>query len=166
MKAFIFSSRYRVVLAALLLATGAGLVSSCKDYLTGEPVTFSTIEATFSTVSGATSAVLGAYDPLSGDNTYGTRLSMYYPVDTDELIGSSGTFDTGRRGIARYKAFSSNTEIINPWNNLYQGVERANLCIANIPKMPCTLAAPAPTRPPCTASTASRWPCGRSTTTS
>jgi hypothetical protein len=79
--------------------------------------------------------VLGAYDPLSGDNTYGTRLSMYYPYDTDELIGSSGTFDTGRRGIARYKSFASNTEIINPWNNLYQGVERANICIDNIPKM-------------------------------
>jgi hypothetical protein len=79
--------------------------------------------------------VLGAYDPLSGDNTYGTRLSMYYPYDTDELIGSSGTFDTGRRGIARYKAFASNTEIINPWNNLYQGVERANVCIKYIPQM-------------------------------
>ena len=135
MKAFTFSSRYRAALAALLVATGAGLLASCKDYLDVEPLTLSTVGATFSTVSGATSAVLGAYDPLSGDNTYGTRLSMYYPYDTDELIGSSGTFDTGRRGLARYKAFSSNTEIINPWNNLYQGVERANICIDNIPKM-------------------------------
>lgn len=119
----------------MLLAGTAGLVSSCKNYLDVEPLALSNTDATFSTVSGATSAVLGAYDPLSGDNTYGTRLSMYFPVDTDELIGSSGTYDTGRRGIARYKAYASNTEVINPWNNLYQGVERSNICIKFIPQM-------------------------------
>ncbi|MBC6992055.1 RagB/SusD family nutrient uptake outer membrane protein [Hymenobacter sp. BT491] len=133
MKSFI--STYRVATAALLLAAVTGLTSSCKDYLNVEPMTLSTTEATFSTVSGATSAVLGAYDPLSGDNSYGTRINMYFPYDTDEMISSSGTFDTGRRGIARYKAFASNTEVINPWNNLYQGVERANICIKNIPEM-------------------------------
>jgi hypothetical protein len=128
-------STYRIASATLMLAAVAGLTSSCKDFLDLEPLSLTTTEAQFSTVSGATSTVLGVYDPLSGDNTYGTRLSMYYPYDTDELIGSSGTYDTGRRGIARYKAFASNTEIINPWNNLYQGVERANICIDNIPKM-------------------------------
>ena len=133
MKYFSFTSRK--ALAAGLLAGAAGLATSCKSYLDIEPTALTTTEATFSTVSGATSAVLGAYDPLSGDNTYGTRLSMYYPYDTDELIGSSGTYDTGRRGISRYKAFASNTEIINPWNNLYQGVERANVCIKYIPQM-------------------------------
>jgi hypothetical protein len=133
MKSFV--STFRAATSVLLLAGIAGLATSCKDYLDIEPLALTTTEVQFSTVSGATSAVLGAYDPLSGDNTYGTRLSMYYPYDTDELIGSSGTFDTGRRGIARYKSFASNTEIINPWNNLYQGVERANICIDNIPKM-------------------------------
>lgn len=133
MKFFTLSARQAT--AAVLLTGGAGLLASCKDYLDVEPLALTSTEATFSTVSGATSAVLGAYDPLSGDNTYGTRISMYYPYDTDELIGSSGTFDTGRRGISRYKAFASNTEIINPWNNLYQGVERANICIKYIPQM-------------------------------
>jgi hypothetical protein len=131
----LFNISSRKATAAVLLAGVAGLASSCKSYLDIEPTALTTTEATFSTVSGATSAVLGAYDPLSGDNAYGTRISMYYPYDTDELIGSSGTFDTGRRGIARYKAFASNTEIINPWNNLYQGVERANVCIKYIPQM-------------------------------
>jgi hypothetical protein len=133
MKAYLFSTRKATL--AVLLAGAAGLATSCKSYLDIEPTALTTTEATFSTVSGATSAVLGAYDPLSGDNSYGTRISMYYPYDTDELIGSSGTYDTGRRGIARYKSFASNTEIINPWNNLYQGVERANVCIKYIPQM-------------------------------
>jgi len=132
MKSFI---PFRASLAAILLAGGAGLVSSCKDYLDIDPVALNTTAYTFSTVAGATAAVIGAYDPLSGDNGYGTRVSMYYPYDTDEMIGSAGAADGGRRSIARYTALATNTEINNPWNQLYQGVERSNICIQQIPQM-------------------------------
>ncbi|MDO7848304.1 RagB/SusD family nutrient uptake outer membrane protein [Hymenobacter sp. M29] len=131
-----FQSFRRVALAAVALAGTAGLVSSCKDYLEVDPVALNTTEYTFSTVSGATAAVIGAYDPLSGDNGYGTRISLYYPLDSDELIGSAGAADGGRRSIARYTALPTNTEINNPWNQLYQGVERSNICIQQIPQMP------------------------------
>ena len=126
----------RVAASALVLASAAGLLASCKNYLDVDPTALNTTDATFSTAAGATSAVIGAYNLLEGDNAYGTRLAMYYPLDTDELIGSAGIIDGGRRSIARYKAFSTNTEIINPWIRLYQGVERANICIANIPTSP------------------------------
>ncbi|MBF9142417.1 RagB/SusD family nutrient uptake outer membrane protein [Hymenobacter properus] len=131
-----FHSFRRATLAALALAGTAGLVSSCKDYLEVDPIALNTTEYTFSSVSGATAAVIGAYDPLSGDNGYGTRVSMYYPLDSDELIGSAGAADGGRRSIARYTALATNTEINNPWNQLYQGVERSNICIQQIPQMP------------------------------
>jgi hypothetical protein len=121
--------------AAVLLAGASGLALNACHYLDVEQLALNTTEATFSTVSGATSAVIGAYDLLSGDQTYGTRISTYFPYDTDEMISSSGLYDTGRRGIARYKAYATNTDIVNPWNNLYQGVERANICIQNIPAM-------------------------------
>ncbi|OON69862.1 hypothetical protein B0919_07835 [Hymenobacter sp. CRA2] len=118
-------------------ATGsAGALSSCKDFLEVDPVALNTTEYTFSTVDGATAAIIGAYDPLSGDNGYGTRISMYYPYDSDEMIGSSGAPDGGRRSIARYTAAATNSEINNPWNQLYQGVERANICIQQIPQSP------------------------------
>ncbi|SNC66325.1 Starch-binding associating with outer membrane [Hymenobacter gelipurpurascens] len=132
MKSFI---SFRAALAGLALAGSAGAVSSCKDFLDVEPLALNTTEATFSTVAGATAAVVGAYDPLSGDQTYGTRISMYFPFDSDEMIGSSGAADGARRSIARYKALPTNTEITNPWNTLYQGVERSNICIDQIPKM-------------------------------
>jgi hypothetical protein len=132
MKSFI---PFRAALSAVLLAGTAGLVSSCKDYLDVEPVALNTTEYTFSTVAGATAAVIGAYSQLAGDNGYGTRVSMYYPYDTDELIGSAGAADGARRSIARYIAQPNNTEITNPWNQLYRGVERANICIDQIPQM-------------------------------
>lgn len=140
MKSFI---SFRATLLAVTLSGAAGLVSSCKDYLEVDPVALNTTEYTFSNVAGATAAIIGAYDPLSGDNGYGTRISMYYPYDTDEMIGSIGVADGGRRSIARYTALPTNTEINNPWNQLYQGVERANICIDQIPKMALYSSGPA-----------------------
>lgn len=125
----------RAALAGLALVGSAGAVTSCQDFLDVEAVALNTTAATFSTVAGATSAVVGAYDPLSGDQTYGTRISMYFPYDSDEMIGSAGAIDGARRSIARYKSLATNTEITNPWNTLYQGVERTNICIAQIPQM-------------------------------
>ncbi|MDB5236398.1 MAG: hypothetical protein JWR44_3391 [Hymenobacter sp.] len=133
MKSFI---SFRAALAASALLGIAGLATSCKDYLDIEPIALNTTEYTFSTVAGATAAVIGAYDPLSGDQSYGTRISMYFPFDSDEMIGSAGAPDGARRSIARYKSLPTNTEITNPWNTLYQGVERANICIEQIPQSP------------------------------
>ncbi|KUG07456.1 RagB/SusD family nutrient uptake outer membrane protein [Solirubrum puertoriconensis] len=131
MKSFSF---FRVALTAATVVGSAGALTSCKDFLDVEPIALNTTEYTFSTVDGATAAVIGAYDPLSGDNGYGTRVSMYYPYDSDEMIGSAGAPDGGRRSIARYSSLATNSEINNPWNQLYQGVERANICIQQIPQ--------------------------------
>ena len=117
------------------MAGTAGAVSSCQDFLDVEPVALNTTEYTFSNVAGATSAVIGAYASLSGDQGYGTRISMYFPYDSDEMIGSAGAPDGARRSIARYTALATNAEITRPWNQLYQGVERANICIQQIPQM-------------------------------
>ncbi|WBA42441.1 RagB/SusD family nutrient uptake outer membrane protein [Hymenobacter canadensis] len=118
--------------AALTLLLGIG---GCKDYLEADPDAYYTTEQIFSSVSGATTAVITAYDLLSGDRTYGTRLNLYYPYDTDELIGAPGAANAGNRGLARYKAQPTNPEIVNPWGDLYSGVEKANICIKNIPQM-------------------------------
>jgi len=126
----------RLAASALVVAGAASLLASCKNYLDVEATALNTTEATFSTAAGATAALVGTYNMLAGDAGYGNRISQYYPYDSDELIGSTGPVDGGRRSIARYKAFSTNTEITNPWNRLYQGVERANICIANLPTSP------------------------------
>jgi hypothetical protein len=130
-----FHSFGRVVLAAAALAGTAGVLTSCKDYLEVEPLALNTTEYTFSNVSGATAAVIGAYDPLSGDYGYGQRISLYFPLDSDELIGSAGAPADPRRQIARYTVLPNNDDVTKCWNQLYQGVERANICIEQIPKM-------------------------------
>jgi hypothetical protein len=127
-------SFFRPSLAAALVACLTGTFS-CKDYLDVSPDSAYISEDVFSSVANANSAVIGAYDPLSGDNGYGVRLSTGYPSDTDEGQNRAGAADGGSRDINRYRVTAGTTELIAPFTTLYQGVERANICIKNIPQM-------------------------------
>ncbi len=121
-----------VVVIAMMLP-----VNSCKKYLTVNPVSTFGPDYVFSNVTNATAAVLGVYAAMTGDQGYGTRVSMYFPYDDDNIEGQSGTpFPDGdRRDIAHYGAQSSNAQLYLPFNQMFSGIERANLCIYYIPKM-------------------------------
>lgn len=106
----------------------------CQKYTEVEPVSQYSVSQTFSDPSNAFSALVGVYDELQGDNGYGIRISMYYPYDSDEGI-VSGNIDNGRRGVGRYQLLLTNAEIANPFRQLYRGVEKANLCIEQVPLM-------------------------------
>jgi hypothetical protein len=125
----------RSIAAVVFLSVVIGF-SSCKKYLDVQPVSSATTDYVFSNVDNAYKAVLGAYASLTGDQGYGIRISMYYPYDNDEMMGQSGAIgDNERRDIAHYNAAPGNTQLYNPYSQLYQGIERANLCIYYIPQM-------------------------------
>ena len=101
-----------------------------------DPVSLYTQDFIFSNVPNARSAVMGVYNNLAGQNAFGLYFSMYYPYDTDEMMGASGnTQDGERRDLARYNITSGNTGLAAAYNNMYSGIERANICIEQIPKM-------------------------------
>jgi starch-binding outer membrane protein, SusD/RagB family len=110
------------------------VIAGCKDYLEVQPKSQISVADAFSNVANATNAVIGVYDELMGDNGYGIRINMYYPYDSDEII-VSGNLDNGRRGIGRYQLLLTNAELRNPFLQLYRGIEKANLCIEQIPNM-------------------------------
>ena len=110
-------------------------LAGCKKYTEVSPASQYTIAEAFGNISNATTALVGVYDEMQGDNGYGIRINMYYPYDSDEGI-VSGNIDNGRRGVGRYQLLLTNTEILNPFNQLYRGIEKANLCIEQIPLMP------------------------------
>jgi hypothetical protein len=111
-------------------------VATCKKYLEPSPVSSFNTAYVFSNVQNAQKAVLAAYADLEGDQGYGIRVSMYYPYDNDEMIGIHQLGDNDRGDIAHYNANSGNAQLYSPWVQMYQGIERANICIYNIPKMP------------------------------
>ena len=121
----------------LALILSLGTFTSCEDYLEVVPVSSFGPDYVFSNVTNATQALTGVYAALGGDHGYGIRLSMYYPLDDDIMMGQGGNPfpDNERRDIAHYNAQPSNTQLRLPFNQLYLGIERANICIAEIPKM-------------------------------
>ncbi len=121
-------------LAVSVMLVGLLAFVGCKKYTEVEPVSQYSVSQAFSDVSNATASLIGVYDELQGDAGYGIRISMYYPYDCDEGI-VSGNIDNGRRGVGRYQLLLTNAEISNPFRQLYRGLEKANLCIEQIPLM-------------------------------
>ena len=119
------------IIAAMIFAT------SCKKYLDVQPVSSFGPEFVFDNVSNAQKAVYGTYAALTGDQGYGIRLNMYYVYDEDNMMGQGGTPypDNERRDLAHYAVTPNNTQLSLPFNQLFSGIERANLCIYYIPKM-------------------------------
>lgn len=125
---------FSLLLGCALLAMP---LASCKKYLSLEPTSAFDGNYIFSNVVNARAAVIGAYNELAGDQGYGSRLSMMYPYDSDEMIGVTNTTapDNSSRDISRYNLQATNAQLEAPFERLYTGIERANTCIKNIPLM-------------------------------
>lgn len=122
---------FKIFLVALLPASM--VLPSCKKFL--DPTNPSTIsqEAVFTSLSYTDAAITGVYSMLIGDNGYGNRLSCLYPQSGDDFKTSGSYSPLDRRGISMYGAAAGNTELLNPFRQLYKGIERANICIKYIP---------------------------------
>lgn len=125
-----------VTIATLLFTAGMSFIS-CKKFLSPEAVSSFDTEFVFDNIPNARKALLGAYHSMAGDFGYGIRISGYWSYDSDEMQRGTNppTTDEGQL-LAKYLGIPSNLNITNPFNQMYQGVERANLCIYNIPRMP------------------------------
>lgn len=124
---------YSFIIFTTLLAFST---TSCQNYLDVEPKSSFNEAYVFSSVAGTTTALLGVYSALTGDWGYGGRLSLFYTLDADDMtLGYSASSDNGLGSLARYNSTAANTQFETPFNQLYTGVERANICIYNIPKM-------------------------------
>lgn len=126
--------------AILFLVVQAGILiafSSCKKLLDKEPPSAFDEQYVFNSVPNAAAAVMGAYEAVTGLQGYGSRLTLMYPYDTDEMIGVTNTSapDNSSRDLSRYNYKPTNAQLPGPFQLLYVGIERANTCIKNIPAM-------------------------------
>jgi len=119
----------------LIMTAASVMFFSCKKFLNQTPITEVGSDQVFKDVSSTYKAISGVYSRLVGDQGYGIRVSLYYPVDDDAMQGPTGAGDNDRRDLARYSATSGNAQITSPFNQMFAGIEFANICIANIPAM-------------------------------
>lgn len=119
------------------ITTGTVLtLGSCKKYLDVDSPSTIPQSVTFSSLSYTNSALIGVYNQLIGDNGYGSRIATLFPQTADDFKTSGSYSPTDRRGISMYGADPFNTDLVNPYNQLYAGIERANICIKGIPLSP------------------------------
>jgi hypothetical protein len=107
----------------------------CKKFLDQQPIDQFSASFVFSTVEDSRKAIAGVYSQLTGDAGYGSRLSLYFTVDNDETQGPTGALnDNERRDMARYNLTSNNANVEQGFNQLFRGIEYANICIESIPQ--------------------------------
>jgi hypothetical protein len=126
----------KITIAAVMLVMMSSTFVSCKKFLEPEAISSFDTEYIFDNIPNARKALLGAYGSMTGDFGYGIRISQYWAYDSDEMQRGTNppTNDEGQL-LAKYLSIPGNLNITNPFNQMFQGVERANLCIYNIPRM-------------------------------
>jgi hypothetical protein len=126
------------ILKSIIFSVSLLTVSSCKKFLeVDNPLTFSQDES-FGTIESTQKALVGVYGELPGDNGYGSRLSLVMPYAADDFKISGSWNPEQARGINHYGASATNLELAGPFNQLYRGIERANMAIKYIPLSPVT----------------------------
>src|SRR5215510_8743879 len=118
----VMSTKYSVTKLSLVVCS-LMVLGSCQKYLDQKPITDVSEPVVFTDVSSTYKAIAGVYSRLVGDAGYGIRVSLYYPVDNDEMQGPTGAGDNDRRDIARYSATPSNAQLNNTFNQMFQGIE-------------------------------------------
>ena len=113
-------------------------LSSCQKYLVQLPQDSVSPQNYYQTPDQLTSALLGVYAELGNtdESTFSRFLSLEAGNSADDIyIRSSSAISA-----AAFNASSSYANFNNCWNNLYNGIERANLLIEAIPASPADAA--------------------------
>jgi hypothetical protein len=107
---------------------------SCQKYLTQLPLDSVSPVNYYQTSDQLNSALMSVYAELGNtdESTFSRFLSLEAGNSADDIYTRSST----NVSAASYNASSSYANFANCWNNLYNGIERANLLIQAIPKSP------------------------------
>jgi hypothetical protein len=118
-----------VVIATLIISA-----ISCKDYLKVQSNSSFTETTSFSNLDFAAKAVNGIYANLANYWLYGV-MHIWTSCDND-IEFATWINDAGDNSLAHYTADDGSTRVLNIWNTYYQTIERANICIDNLPVSP------------------------------
>ncbi|MEO5948765.1 MAG: RagB/SusD family nutrient uptake outer membrane protein [Chitinophagaceae bacterium] len=107
------------------------MLASCKKFLDTKPTDNNSPVNYYSTEAELNTALAGVYDPLGTEDLYGNNVITFIDACTDESYYARSAQTTGTQ-VFNYDF--SDPQILMHWRILYQGIERANLLIANIGK--------------------------------
>jgi hypothetical protein len=122
----------KIYILALIVALGGA--TSCKKFLTQLPQDSVAPQTYYSTPDQLNSALAAVYSELGNTDeaTYSRFLSLEANASNDEYyLRSSSSI-----AASVYNASPNYANFISCWNDLYTGIERANLLLENLDKSP------------------------------
>jgi hypothetical protein len=124
--------RIRISIITTVLLAGA--LTSCDDFLTTQPETFISVDQLFVSQKEANFALSGIYNELNNSSLYGRSLIQELDVFCNDLC--FGSSSAGPSGVAAFAHSAADVTLTNTWRYLYEGIDRANVFIANVNKVP------------------------------
>ncbi len=115
-------------------------LSSCNK-LTENPTSVIVETQFFKTASDATSAVNAIYGTLNADPAgdfplYGRQLNLLVENASDNQVYSPSNTNPDVRALGTATYIASNSRVQKVWQQIYYGINRANIAIDNIPNVP------------------------------
>lgn len=119
-----------IILVSLLVS----LITSCDNYLDTESKSTFSEETAFKNLDFATKTVLGVYANFSVTSSMYDYAFFFYACDNDieRVHGTTSVLNS----IARYNTNDGANYLLTTWRAIYQSIERANICIDQLPKSP------------------------------
>ncbi len=126
---------YKIIILTGVLA--AGTLISCNK-LTENPSSIIVSSQFYKTTSDAVSAVNAVYSTLNSDPAadfplYGRQLNLLVENASDNQVYSPSNTNPDVRALGTETYISSNSRVQKVWQQLYYGINRANIAIDNIP---------------------------------
>ena len=122
--------RLKILVPALLLATGAG----CDSVLDVRPVNELSEEQAINDAAGARAARAGIYDALQSSSYYSQGFYIFSDLPAEDVV-HTGTFTTYADADAN-RLTADNSSIEGIWDAIYGAVGRANIVIERVPGVP------------------------------
>ncbi|QXV64737.1 RagB/SusD family nutrient uptake outer membrane protein [Mucilaginibacter sp. 21P] len=121
-----------------LIITGAALLFASCNKLTENPSSVIIADQFYKTQSDAVSAVNAAYSSLNSDPAgdfplYGRQLNLLTENGSDNQIYSPSNTNPDVRALGTETYISANSRVQKVWQQLYYGINRANIAIDKIP---------------------------------
>ena len=109
-------------------------VASCKKFLTETPYSLLSTNNFYQSAGDAAVALNGVFATLTAQTYYGRTSWTVTELGGEDLTVPANS-SSDRITLGNYTANSSNGEVANWWNNIYNCINRANDVIANVPKI-------------------------------
>lgn len=125
-----------IIFKSLIAISFAGIFASCSDVLEAPTKSSMDESVIFSTPVLADGAVMGIHQSFSETNSYRGRFIPFYGLNTDlEWWNSSENVADDRALLTAYNPNVASTQMNtdnNAWAKMYEGIERANICIRGL----------------------------------